>query len=611
VVTEGIVRRLEEGLPPDEAADRGAADLFAAVVGTTLTTVVVFAPLALLSGITGAFLRALAGTLCIAVLLSLAVSLTIAPLLATRILRARRVSALGQRSGQRLERGMRALVGRRAVPFAAVAVLAVLGVVFASRIATGFLPPMDEGAFVLDFRLPPGTSLEETDRICRGIDRILATTPTVRTFTRRTGSELGPATATLQNTGDIMVRLVDRDRRGPIDDEIDRVRQRVAAEVPEVQVEFVQMLQDVLGDLAGNPAPIEIHFLGDDPRALEAAAHAAGEKVGALPALEDFFDGVEGDVPVLRGTIDRVAAGALGVAPEAVAADLEVALRGRVVGELPRPGRPIAVRVRFPDRVRLDPTALAQAPVHWGPASVAMGALIRFDRPASPSVLRREGLQSAVIMTAAVAGGDLGGAEADVRTALAGVPLPPGARYEIAGQAASARAARNELVVVGALGAGLVLIVLIVQLGSLRLALVVLLGAPLAVVGALGVLVAAGQALDVSSLTGCILLVGLVVKNGILLLEHAEHLRAAGAPLEEALAAAARRRTRPILMTTFATLAGLAPLAFGVGAGSELQRPLAIAVIGGLVVSTAVTVVILPGLAGVGARRGKVPAEPS
>jgi multidrug efflux pump subunit AcrB len=236
-------------------------------------------------------------------------------------------------------------------------------------------------------------------------------------------------------------------------------------------------------------------------------------------------------------------------------------------------------------------------PIRWGAQPVTLGAVVRFDRPAAPSELVREGLTPVVVLTAAVAGGDLGGAEQRVRAAIAGLDLPPEVRYEIGGQAASARAARGELMLVGALGAGLVLIVLVVQLRSLRLAAIVLLGAPLAVVGALAVLVATGTPLDVSSMTGCVLLVGLVVKNGILLLEHAEEVRAGGASVEEALAAAARRRARPILMTTLATLAGLVPLAAGLGAGSELQRPLAIAVIGGLALSTAVTILVLPALA--------------
>lgn len=606
VVTEGIVRRLEEGASPDEAANRGAADLFAAVIGTTMTTIVVFAPLALLSGITGSFLRSLAGTLCIAVLLSMVFSLTISPLLATHLLRRRKGIAREVDAPGRLEIAARWLFHRRWLALVPVAVLAVAGFFLVERVQTGFLPPMDEGTFVLDFRLPPGTSIEDTDQAARSIDRVLDSTPEVVTYTRRTGTEMGPATATLQNEGDVMVRLVPRDRRAGIEPVIDRIRRRLASEAPGVEVEFVQLLQDVLGDLAGNPAPIEVHFLGKDARELERVATEAGRRLSQLPMLEDLYDGVAGDVPVLRATVDRVTAGALGVDPQAIAADLEVAVRGRIVAELPRPGQPVGVRVRFPDEIRLDAVRLAEVPIRWGAAPITLGAVVRFDRPAAPSVLIRDGLSPAVVLTAAVKGGNLGGAERAVRAILSSLDLPRDIRYEIGGQAASARDARRELLVVGALGAGLVLIVLVIQLRSLRLAAIVLLGAPLAVVGAVAVLVATGVALDVSSMTGCILLVGLVVKNGILLLEHAEHLRQAGVPLDDALAGAARRRARPILMTTFATLAGLAPLAAGLGAGSELQRPLAIAVIGGLVVSTLVTMLILPGLAGL-VIRGRMP----
>lgn len=598
VVTEGIVRRLEEGADPEEAANRGTADLFAAVIGTTTTTVVVFAPLALLSGITGSFLRSLAGTLCIAVLLSMVFSLTISPLLATYLLRRRGRPVGDHGRPSRLEAVARWLFHRRWLAPLPVALLAVAGFFLLARVHTGFLPPMDEGTFVLDFRLPPGTSIEDTDAAARSIDRVLDSTPEVVTYTRRTGTEMGPATATLQNEGDVMVRLVARDRRAGIAVVIDRIRRRLASEAPGVEVEFVQLLQDVLGDLAGNPAPIEVHFLGKDARELEHVAREAGKRLSEVPVLEDLFDGVAGDVPVLRATIDRVTAGSLGVDPQSIAADLEVAVRGRIVAELPRPGQPVAVRVRFPEATRLDPVRLAQVPIRWGTAPITLGTVVRFDRPAAPSVLIRDGLSPAVVLTAAVRGGNLGGAERAVRAVLASMELPHDTRYEIGGQAASARDARRELLLVGALGAGLVLVVLVIQLRSLRLATIVLLGAPLAVVGAAAVLVATGVALDVSSMTGCILLVGLVVKNGILLLEHAEHLRQAGVPIDDALAGAARRRARPILMTTFATLAGLAPLAAGWGAGSELQRPLAIAVIGGLVVSTLVTMLILPGLAG-------------
>ena len=601
VVTEGIVRRLEDGHPVAEAVALGTQDMFAAVIGTTCTTVVVFAPLVLLSGVTGSFLGALAATLAIAVLLSMVISLTVIPVLANRL--RHRAAARPAGGPDRIGGVIRWLVRRRAVAFLVIAGLAAAGYVAGGTLGTGFLPQMDEGAFVIDFFMPAGTSLEETAQATRVIDEVLAATPEVQSFTRRTGTELGPATATMQSRGDIMVRLVPRARRDGVREVIDRVRDALHREVPAARVEYVQVLQDVLNDLAGSPAPIEVAVLGDDPRALEAFTADAGERLAKLPDLVDVFDGREGLTPILEARTDHAQLARLGLDPRTVGEDLSIALTGREVAQLLRPERAIGVRLRYPDAVRYDAGALARSPIAYGPRSLALGQIIAFARPLTPAVLRRDGLRSAVLMTAATRTGDLGGGEAAVREALRGVAVPPGTQLEIGGQAATARAARGELVAVAVTAAVLVLMILIIQLHSLRYALVVLVGAPLSTVGGLVALAVTRTALDVSSMTGLILLVGLVVKNGILLLENAQHHLAAGASLEAALVAAGRRRWRPIAMTTAATLAGLAPLAFGVGAGSELQRPLAVAVIGGLVLATLVTLVVTPGLAAVLARK--------
>ncbi|MBK9032419.1 MAG: efflux RND transporter periplasmic adaptor subunit [Myxococcales bacterium] len=586
VVTEGIVRRLEDGSTRAAAARDGLGDLFAAVVGTTLTTVVVFAPLALLSGVTGSFLGALAGTLAAAVLWSLIYAVTITPLLARVVLRARPAAAPRRRLTRAIAGVVRWTVGHAVVAVAATLAIVVVGALALRAVKTGFLPPMDEGAFVLDFFTPPGTSLEETDRVARRIDRILASTPEVVTFTRRTGAEMGPATATQQNTGDVMVRLVAPDRRGAIDDVIDRVRARIAAEVPEVR--SVRQVPRTCSRIGRQPGADR-----DPPARRRSAPAGRGRgrgraELAALPELVDFFDGREGDVPIVRLAVDRLRTAALGLDVAALADDLTIASTGRVVAQLPAPSRPLDVRVRFADRTRLSADAMLAAPMAWAPRGVAVGAVVDATRPPAPSELRREGLRPAVVMTAAVADGDLGAAERAVARTLAAAGLPRGVQVEVGGQAASAAAAQRELLRIALIGAVLVLIVLVIQLRSLRLSLVVLTGAPLAVVGALATLWATGIALDVSSLAGCILLVGLVVKNGILLLEHAQQELQAGVALADALVAAVERRLRPVVMTTLATLAGLLPLAAGVGAGASLQRPLAVAVIGGLLVSPAI-----------------------
>ncbi len=592
VVTEGIVRRIEDGSEISVAIELGTADMFAAVVGTTCTTVVVFAPLVLLSGVTGRFHGALAATLAIAVLLSMVMSLSLIPLLARllkrRPARAPRTSRYGG--------AVRWLVRHPSVAVGAVGLLIVAGYLAQRGLATGFLPAMDEGTFVIDFFMPSGTSLEDTDRIATAIDEVLRATPEVAGFTRRTGTELGPATATVQSRGDILVKLTSPDRRDPILEVIARVRGALRARVPEARLEYVQVLQDVLADLSGTPAPIEIKLLGDDREALEAWAAKAGERLAKLDELVDVFDGREGKTPILRSRIEPLQLARLGVTVEDVGADLTVAVTGREVAQILRPERAIGVRLRYPDAIRWNATALARSLIAYGPRWLPLDEIVTLDRPIAPAVLRRDGLRPAIVMTAATKTGDLGGAEDAVREAVRDLPLPHGAVLEIGGQAQAAKRAQHELIMVAIAAAILVLLVLILQLRSLRFALVVLVGAPLSTVGGLLVLAATGIPLDVSSLTGLILLVGLVVKNGILLLEHAQHELAAGCDLESALVAAARRRLRPILMTTGATLAGLAPLAFGIGAGSELQRPLAIAVIGGLTLATVVTLVVTPGL---------------
>ena len=604
VVTEGIVARVEEGHAIDEAIALGTADMFAAVVGTTFTTVVVFAPLALLSGITGRFLGALALTLAIAVLLSMVMSLSLIPLLARLLKRRNRK----HKESTRIRGLITFLIRHRLIAVGVVVGLIAVGVVAQRQLATGFLPAMDEGAFVVDFFLPAGTSLEETDRIMATADAVLTHTPEVTSFSRRTGAEMGPATATQQNRGDIMIKLVTPGKRGNIRDVIAAVRARLHEAVPEARFEYVQVLQDVLSDLAGNPAPIEIKVLGDDPRALEAFADQAGARLDKIDQLVDVFHGVEGRTPILRSQIDVMQLAHLNLDAGTVGGDLTVALTGREVAQLLLPDRTLGVRVRYPDDIRYAAEALGRSSIAYGPHSMPLSEVVKFDRPLTTSVLRRDGLRAAVVLTSSTKNGDLGGAEAAVRSAIADLPLPRGAIVEIGGQAASANAARRELITVSAIATILVLLVLLVQLQTLRLALVVLVGAPLSTVGGLLILAITGIPLDVSSMTGLILLVGLVVKNGILLLEHAQHAVAAGATLETALIEAARRRLRPILMTTTATIAGLTPLALGIGAGSELQRPLAVAVIGGLVLATAVTLVVTPGLTVLFAKR--VPAGP-
>ena len=599
VVVEAIARRHEHGSDPVQAAIDGTNDLAPAVIGTTVTTVIVFLPLAFVSGIVGDFFAALAGTLSAAVILSLVIALTGVPAIASKWLRPR----ASHTEATRLERIYGAVANwgahRRWVGPLLLALAIAMGGAVAGRIPSGFLPSMDEGAFVLDYFLPSGTSLAETDRVARSIERVLATTPEVLTYSRRTGSELGPATATAVNRGDITVRLRDRAHRTKTAEQVIQiVRAQLANEVPEARAEFVQVLQDVLNDLAGSPRPIEIKLFGTDYGVLESLAHAVKRRIEHVPGLVDLYNGVEAPTPTLVFRVDRDAAARIGRTAQDVTNELGAVLAGAPAGFIRRVDRRIGIRVRYPDAVRFDPSAMQDLPLVFGDQSVvSMHAVAEPRTEVVPSVLMHEGLQPVVILTADHQGRDLGSIVRDVQRALASLQLPSGYRMEIGGQYEAQQEAFANMATVTGFGLLLTLLVLIAQFRRVRPAFAVLSTTPFALVGALVTLWATNTPLNASSLMGCVLLVGLEVKTGILLLEVAENFVDAGHSYVEALALAGQRRIRPIMLTTTATMFGVLPLAFGIGSGAEIQRPLAVAVLGGLTISKFLNLIALPSLA--------------
>jgi CzcA family heavy metal efflux pump len=608
VVVEAISRRVQAGEAPKEAAVAGTHDLFAALLGTTTTTIVVFLPLAWLEGVVGRFFSALATTLSVAVALSFVFAVTVVPLAAAVWFVPHRASTDTSPLSVAFRRHARSFVGNRWLGFLLAAGLVLSGGYGATHLETGFLPTFDEGAFVLDYFLPAGTSLTDTDAAARKLEKVLTATPEVATYSRRTGAELGPAAATQLNRGDIMVQLRPRAERGrSAEDVIADVRKRSERDVPEARTEFVQVLQDVLNDLAGTPRPIELKLFGDDYSVLRRLAREVVQRIQGIEGLVDVYPGVEDPAPELRFRIDGTAAARAGRTASDLSTELDSALHGVFASVLRRPDRPLNVRVRYPDDVRFDPARVTELPLVVGAGVTRISSVARPEQRATESLLVRESLRPAVIITADHEGRDLGSVAADVRQKLAGLSLPAGYRLEIGGQYEGQRDTQANLVRVLGLALVAVLVVLLAQFRRALLAVVVIVAVPLALMGALSTLSVTGLPLNASSLMGCVLLVGLVVKNGILLLEQYERLLDQGTPIDAALVQAVQRRLRPILMTTLATLAGLLPLALGVGSGAEIQRPLAVAVIGGLLASTAVTLVIVPAIVRVTARREPAP----
>ncbi|MFI5238387.1 MAG: efflux RND transporter permease subunit [Gemmatimonadales bacterium] len=617
VITENIARHLSF-TPNRHIAIRDALqELILPVTTSTITTVVVFLPLGLLTGVVGQFFKALSITLTIAVIVSLALAITLIPLLSEQFVRSEDAAPV-QSDASQSRRGILHHIGRGLdsladlyerslvsvlhhvrIMIGGAVVLVILGVVAASFTGTGFLPEMDEGAFVLDYFTPGGTALSETDREVHIAEKILAQTPEISGTSRRTGAELG-LFATQQNVGDLVARLVPQANRSrSIFEVMDDVRGKISTAVPRLHIEFVQILSDVINDLAGAARPVEIKLFGDNLDQLETYARSLSDPLSKVAGVQDLFDGVSEPSAEMLLHVGSAESARAGLTPAGVGDIVQGALMGVPAGEVRASDRAIGVRVRAPDAVRFDANKLGDLPLVTATShsAVPLSAVATLTPTETRAELDRENQQQMIAITTDVSGRALSGVMTDVKSVLAAHPAPAGIRVELGGQYAGQQQAFHALLLVLLLAALSVTAVMVVQFQSFVEPLVVLLVAPISFVGAVVLLLITGTQLNVSSFMGLILLVGLIVKNGIILLDFTRYRMVHdNVPLEIGLRDAARTRLRPILMTTLCTLFGLLPLALGLGAGSELQRPLALAVIGGLALSTPITLYMVPSL---------------
>jgi CzcA family heavy metal efflux pump len=599
VVIENIYRHLGLGEEPPIAAERGTAELIGPVVGSTATTLVVFLPLGLLTGFVGDFFRSLCMTLAVSVLLSLIFALTIIPLLSQRFLS---LQAFRHSSGNFIEPVNRAY--ERSVHWALrnriwVVIVALLtvgaAVFFYYNLDSEFLPDMDEGGFVLDYITPPGTSLATTDSIVRKFEDRISKLPELQAFSRRTGAEMG-LYATQQNKGDILVKLKPKSqRKRTTEDIMAELRPLVEHDAPGVEIEFTQILQDMLNDLQGVPEPVEIKLFGDNMALLEQTADEVGDKLQKIEGLAGF-KGIEKGNPEIVFHVDPAATGRAGLTVDQVTDQVHAGLLGEVQTSLRQGDRTVDIRVRFPDSFRYDFSKIEQFPILTATKQLMpLSSLATVEQVQGENQLLRENQRLMASLTAQIdKDHDLGHTMTAVQSMMNTIKLPTGMTYEIGGQYEAQQQSFHELLTVLGLALAAVFTVLVLQFREFGPALIMISAAPLSLAGVFGMLYLTGTPLNVSSYMGMILMIGLVVKNGIILFEYVMKLREEGMPLDEALATAGRIRVRPILMTTLATLFGLLPLSLGLGTGSELQKPLALAVIGGLLLSTFITLFVMP-----------------
>jgi CzcA family heavy metal efflux pump len=606
VVVENIVMHRDAGEPRADAVRKALKEITAPLVFSTITPVVVFLPLVSVSGVTGSFFRALAITMTAALLTSLVLALTWTPGLSLILLGEREGEAEREehKAGRLMSRVLRfhkrALDTALAKPLwiAGACLLLVVGT-WAGYQALGsdLLPEMDEGGFILDYIMPAGSSLSETNRVLEHVERILHDTPEVESTSRRTGLQMGLASVTEANTGDFTVKLKAKRSRA-IDDVMADVRAQIRSTEPELDIEFTQVLQDMIGDLSNAPEPIQIKIFANDPELLAQLGPRVGDAIGKIAGVVDVQDGIENTIsgPATNFNVNPVVAARMGFTPTEVSEDATAILDGVTAADpLIANGRPYTIRVRLGEEHRASLDAIQNTVFNSSAGHIAsLGSLAEIKQLPPQNEIRRENLQRLVVVTGRLEGSDLGSGMAKVRRTVEGLHLPASVRVEYGGTYEEQQKSFHDLLRVLLLALALVFGVLLTEFRNFPAPIAILTSSVLSISGVILALLVTHTSFNVASFMGLIMVIGIVAKNGILLLDADEKFRAEGASAKEAMLHAAQRRLRPIVMTALAAVCGMLPLAFALGAGSQMLQPLAIAVIGGLGISMVLSLVVTP-----------------
>lgn len=608
VMVENIMVHLSMGQAPPEAARSAITELTPALIGSTLTPIVVFAPLVFLGGITAVFFRALAMTMVTALLASLLLAIFFTPVMAAWLFKPPKGAAetdieRAEQTGEgrilrwlteRYERALAwSLDHQTAVLVVSVLILAsTAGLYF--RLGSGFLPDMDEGAFVLDYRTPPGTSLEESDRILQHVEKFLRETPEIESYSRRTGARLALAIAE-PNTGDFLVRLR-ASRKRSLEDVTGELREKINRAEPAIEVEFPHILEDLVGDLAWSPQPIEIKVHHDNDAVFKQVASQIEQWLPKVTGVVDIVNRAIPIGPAVNFRVDLEKARRAGFTVQDVA-DLQAAMMdGTLTSNMIRGDRLIGIRVRYPLEFRHS-TENLKSLILTAPngQSVPLESIAHIEMDEQTYEIRRENLRNIAAVTARLEGRDLGSAMDEIRRRLpAELKLPPGTDIEYGGLFQIQQESFLGLTQVLLASILLIFIILVFEFQSLSHPIAILAATILCGFGALLALFVTNTTLNISSFMGAIMVVGIVHKNGILMLDSEKDFSARGFALRDAIFHAGRRRLRPILMTALATIFGMLPLAIGVGSGAQMLQPLAIAVIGGVAVSMILSLLVTP-----------------
>lgn len=584
------------------AAGASLKEMMPAILGSTASTIVIHVPLGFLTGVTGAFFKPLSITMVFALVISFIFSITLAPLLASMVLRSKDIEREIRKEQEEKKSSVYSLYESTMsfllrIPWLAIPIVVViffLTYLIYTQLGSSFMPEMDEGTFVLDYVSPAGTSLTETNRMLTNVEQVLLKVPEVESYSRRTGTQLG-FFLTEPNTGDYTVKLKSQRSRST-EDVISEVRTKVERIEPRLQIDFGQLLQDVIGDLTNSPSPIEIKLFGTNTTRLQSLANQVKDAIESVPGVVDAANGIVISGPSLIVHVDSRQASFYGLTVTDVQDQLETIMSGKVPSTVPLPDKVVGIRVRYPVSYKSDLDSLSSVYLTGqGGILVPLRSIASITRTAGQPEIDREGSKPYIAVTARVEGRDLGSTIADIQKKLARtIHLPSGVTLAYGGVYETQQESFRNLVIVALIAFLLVFLTLLIEFREFSVPGSILLVTLLSLVGVMLALWITGMTLNISSLVGMIMIIGIVAENAVFIIHYAKMPGHQSQGLAHALISAARHRARPIIMTTLAAILALLPLALGIGTGAAMQQPLAIAVIGGFSISSIMLFFILP-----------------
>ena len=597
VVVEQIHRTHEEHpeTPTRDLLTKSIKFLFPAMVGSSISTIVIFLPFALLSGVAGAYFKILANTMMITLICSFLITWIGLPVI--YLLFSGKGGTLKKNHKQKHHSGkwIAFFIKRPALSFVFVGFLIVSAYYISQRIETGFLPEMDEGSIVLDYTSPPGTSLQETDLMLREVEKLFPSVPEIESYSRRTGTQMG-FFITEPNYGDYLIQLK-KDRKLSTEEVIDIIRKKVESTQPALQIDFGQVIGDMLGDLMASTQPIEVKIYGDNPKVLQGLAKQVAAIVENVKGTADVFDGITVAGPSVNIEPDNKRLAQFGITPADFQNQVQTQLEGTLIGDIYEKEQLTSIRMLYPGAAFTPLEKFKQGSIFLPNGNlqpITQLASIQIEQGVAE--VERENLQPMIPVIARLNNRDLGSVMSDIQTGIkTKLHLPQGYQISYGGAYQEQQKSFSELLLILISAILLVFLVMIFLFKRIRVALLIMFISVLGMAGSLLALFITNTPLNVGSYTGIIMIVGIIGENAIFTyLQFFHSLKTDN--IDNAIVYAISTRLRPKLMTALGAIVALLPIASGIGIGAQLHQPLAIAVIGGFIIALPLLLIVYPTL---------------